>query len=54
MQLATKVLQVCNTAVHGTLISYGEAMAVLDSAEVLANQYLAWLSWGFEDDWRPI
>ena len=53
MELATKVLQVCNAAIHGTLVSQEEAMAVLDSAEVLADQYLSWLSWGFEDGWQP-
>jgi len=53
MQLAMKVLQVCNAAVHGTPVSHEEAMAILASAEVLFDQYLGWLSWGFEDGWQP-
>lgn len=51
MQLALKVLHVCNAAVHGTRVSRGEAEDVISSAEVLADQYLAWLSWGFPDGW---
>lgn len=53
MQLAMKVLNVCNAAAHGSPISRAEAEDVISSAEVLANQYLAWLSWGFDDGWAP-
>ena len=53
MELATKLLQVCNAAIRGTPVSQEAAMSVLDSAEVLADQYLSWLSWGFEDGWQP-
>ena len=49
MQLGVKVLQLCNTAVHGTTISREQAVSVIDIAEVLADQFLAWLSWGFEE-----
>lgn len=53
MQLTLKVLRVCNAAVHGTVVSREEADEVIGSAEALANQYLAWLSWGFDDGWNP-
>jgi len=53
MQLTMKVLRVCNAAVHGTPVSREEADDVIGSAEVLADQYLAWLSWGFDDGWTP-
>ena len=53
MRLAMKVLRVCNAAVHGITISHHEALDVIASAEVLADEYLAWLSWGFGDDWVP-
>jgi hypothetical protein len=53
MQLGLKVLQVCNAAVHGQPVSHEQATSVIQSAEVLADQYLAWLSWGFDDGWRP-
>jgi hypothetical protein len=53
MQLTLKVLQVCNAAVHGTPVSREEADEVINVANVLAGQYLAWLSWGFDDDWTP-
>ena len=26
---------------------------VIKAAEVLFEQYLAWLSWGFDDNWKP-
>jgi hypothetical protein len=54
MQLLHKVYRVCSAAVHGTLVSRDEADDVIDSAEVLADQYLNWLSWGFGDDGAPI
>lgn len=53
MRLAIKVLSVCNAAVHGTPLSQEKADDVINSAEVLADQYLAWLSWGFDDGWTP-
>jgi len=53
MQLTMKVLAVCNAAVHGTPVSREKAEDVIGSAEILADQYLAWLSWGFDDDWTP-
>lgn len=53
MQLTLKVLQVCNAAVHGMPVSREEAGEVIALAEVLADQYLAWLSWGFDDGWTP-
>ena len=53
MHLTMKVLSVCNAAVHGAPLSRKEADDVIGSAEVLANQYLAWLGWGFDDGWSP-
>lgn len=54
MQLGMKVMQLCNAAVHGTAVSREEAEAVIDIAAVLSDQFLAWLSWGFEDGWKPV
>lgn len=51
--LAQKILRLCNAAVHGTQVSREEAEAVIDVAAVLAKDYLAWLSWGFDDGWTP-
>jgi hypothetical protein len=53
MQLAMKILSVCNAAVHGSPVTQQEAFDVITTAEVLADQYLAWLSWGFDDGWQP-
>ena len=51
--LAQKVVSLCNAAVHGKIVSLEEAESVIDVAKVLADQYISWLSWGFEDDWKP-
>ena len=53
MQLGLKISKVCNQAMHGGLVSREEAEDVIDAAEVLFRQYLAWLSWGFDDNWKP-
>lgn len=51
-QLAQKVLTVCNAASHGQVVSSEQARSVIQSAEVLTDQYLSWLGWGFEDGWK--
>lgn len=53
MQLTVKVLQLCNAAIHGSAVSREQAETVIDIADVLSAQYLSWLSWGFEDGWKP-
>jgi len=53
LQLALKVMQLCNAAVHGVPVSQEQAESVIDIASVLAEQFLAWLSWGFSDGWKP-
>ena len=53
MQLAMKILSVCSAAVHGNPVSREAAAAVIAIAQVLADQYRDWLSWGFEDGWKP-
>lgn len=52
-ELAISILRLCNAAVHGQLVSRAEAEEVIDIAEVLADQYIRWLSWGFIDGWKP-
>ncbi len=52
-RLAQQILRLCNAAVHGTLVSREEAESVIDTAKVLADDFVAWLSWGFEDGWQP-
>ena len=46
--LAQKIWQICNAAVHGSKISAEEAISVIDMASALKDQYVRWLSWGFE------
>jgi hypothetical protein len=54
MELAQYVLRLCNQAVHGMAISREQAEEVIDALGVLAEDYLAWLSWGFPDNWQPV
>lgn len=49
-QLATKVLNICNNAMHGVPVSQAQALSILDSADVLIDDYMAWMSWGFPDN----
>jgi hypothetical protein len=53
LQLTRKILRLCNQAVHGSRVTREEADEVIDLASILAEQYLAWLSWGFQDNWKP-
>jgi hypothetical protein len=53
MELTLKVLKLCNVAIHGRPVSREEAEEVIDVASVLTDQYLRWLSWGFDDGWKP-
>ena len=53
VMLARRVLTFCNQAIHGGEVSRGQALDVIGAASVLARDYLAWLSWGFDDNWRP-
>lgn len=50
--LAQKIYQLSNSAVHGQTVTKEQAFQIIEAAEVLAQQYIDWLSWGFDDDWR--
>lgn len=52
-QLTDMVLRFGNAAIHGKLVTRKEAESIIDVAKSLAEQYLSWLSWGFQDDWQP-
>ena len=52
-QLAGRILRLCNQAVHGRPVSQNEAEDVIDAAGTIFRDYLAWLSWGFSDNWKP-
>ncbi len=53
VMLARRVLSLCNQAIHGSEVSKEQALDIIDAAMVLARDYLAWLSWGFDDNWKP-
>ena len=52
-ELAQQVISLANQAIHGQTVSRSEADEIIDASRALAADYLAWLSWGFEDGWRP-
>jgi hypothetical protein len=49
--LAKRVLSLSNQAVHNRTVSRREAEEIIDAAQVLVDDYRAWLSWGFSDGW---
>lgn len=51
--LAKKILSILNEAVHGKSVPRWLAEEMIEAAQVLVNDYLAWLSWGFGGDWSP-
>lgn len=53
MDLARRVLDICNRAIHGQSVTREEALDVIEAASVLAKDFLEWLSWGFDDNWVP-
>ena len=53
VMLARRVLNFCNQAIHGGGGIKEQALDVIGAASVLARDYLAWLSWGFDDNWTP-
>lgn len=52
-KLIQKVLKLSNAAVHGLTVKPYEANEIIDIASVLVDQYISWLSWGFDDSWKP-
>ncbi len=49
--LTKKILSILNEAVHGKTIPRWLAEEMIESAQVLVDDYLAWLSWGFGGGW---
>ncbi|MGV7221157.1 MAG: DUF4145 domain-containing protein [Nitrospinales bacterium] len=48
-QLISTVIKLCNSAVHGHKVTLSEAEDILDISEILRDDYISWLSWGFPD-----
>lgn len=48
--LIKKLIKLCNNAIHGLKVTDEDANAILDIATVLRDDYIAWLSWGFNDN----
>ena len=46
--LLGRIIKLCNAAVHGLRVTSSQAEEIFDIAEVLRDQYISWLSWGFQ------
>ncbi len=46
-QLLKKIIELCNAAIHGERVTKEQADSILDTMKFLADDYIAWLSWGF-------
>lgn len=52
VDLGMVVLRLCNAAVHGEPISSADAIKVIQLVQsTLAEDYIRWLSWGFDKPW---
>ncbi len=50
LDLVQSIAKLANAAVHGAPVTRDDANDVIDTADVLRDQYLSWLSWGFNDE----
>lgn len=48
-ELINQIIKLCNAAVHGLKVSTSQAEEIFNFAEILRDQYISWLSWGFKD-----
>lgn len=46
-QLIKKIIELCNAAIHGQQVTKEQADSILDAMRFLADDYIAWLTWGF-------
>jgi len=46
-KLINAVLDLCNAAVHGQRVTQVQVGNILDTAAILRDDYISWLSWGF-------
>ncbi len=48
-ELINAIIKLCNAAIHGTKITADQAKEILEISEVLRDDYIRWLSWGFPE-----
>jgi hypothetical protein len=48
-QLLKKIIELCNAAIHGHRVTKEQAESILDAMKLLADNYIAWVSWGFPE-----
>jgi hypothetical protein len=49
-ELVKSIIRLANAAVHGIKVTREQAEEILDTATILRDQYVDWLSWGFLGD----
>lgn len=49
-ELINVVTRLCNAAIHGIKVTSDQAKEILDIAEILRDDYISWLSWGFSKE----
>ena len=54
IDFARKTRSICYRAIHGKTVTQEEVLDVIDTAAVIAHEFLEWLSWGFDDNWKPM
>lgn len=47
--LVERITRICNAAVHGQRVTESEANGIIEIAETLANQFIDWLSWYYDE-----
>ena len=48
-ELLNRIIKICNAVVHGLKVTTSQAEEIFDVAEVLRDEYVSWLSWGFQN-----
>lgn len=49
LELIKQLIKLCNEAINGFKLTEEDVNEILDIATVLRDDYIAWLSWGFND-----
>jgi hypothetical protein len=49
--LAGRILSLCNLAVRGQFVSQLQASELIRLAQILIDDYVGWLGWGFSQPW---
>ena len=48
-ELISSIVKMANSAIHGVIVTNSQAKDILKLTDLLKEQYINWLSWGFPD-----